>query len=208
MLQKNAVPAATLDLLKKISTLKELGEFGLGGGTNIALRLGHRLSVDLDFFTNQPFDTSQLFQLITNQFPSAELLFEKNQTLMFNIGDTKVDFVLYPFPWLQPFDIDDGIRLISFYDIIPMKLQAASNRNAKKDYWDIAVMLQQFELKEMLRIFKNKFPNIDTGYIVHSLTDFEKADSDLDPEIHIDISWDEVKERLTREVKKYTEGFL
>jgi Nucleotidyl transferase AbiEii toxin, Type IV TA system len=208
MLQKNAVPAATLDLLKQISALKELSEFGLGGGTNIALRLGHRLSVDLDFFTNQPFDTSQLFQLITEQFPSAELLFEKNQTMMFNTGDTKVDFVLYPFPWLQPFDIEDGIRLISFYDIIPMKLQAASNRNAKKDYWDIAVMLQQFELEEMLRIFKNKFPKIDTGYIVHSLTDFEKADSDLDPEIQIDISWDEIKGRLAREVKKYTKRFL
>jgi hypothetical protein len=69
--------------------------------------MGHRLSVDLDFFTNQPYETSHLFQLITKKFV-AELLFEKNQTILFNINDTKVDFVLYPFPWLHPFDIVDG----------------------------------------------------------------------------------------------------
>lgn len=60
MLQKNAVPAATLALLKQISVLKEASEFGLGGGTNIALRIGHRLSVDLYFFTSRAFDTSLL----------------------------------------------------------------------------------------------------------------------------------------------------
>ena len=127
---------------------------------------------------------------------------------MFTIEDTKVDFVLYPFQWLQPFDMAEGIRLISLHDLIPMKLQAAGNRSAKKDYWDIATLLQQFELDEMLQIFKRKFPNIDTGYIIHSLTDFEKADSDLDPEIYTDMSWGEIKERLVREVKKYTKRFL
>lgn len=61
MLQKNAVPAATLALLKQISALKEASEFGLGGGTNITLRQRHRLSVDLDFFTSRAFDTSCFF---------------------------------------------------------------------------------------------------------------------------------------------------
>jgi hypothetical protein len=94
MLQQNAVPPATLELLKRISAFKELESFGLGGGTSIALRLGHRLSVDLDFFTCTEFETSQLFQLITKEFSSAELLFEKNQTMLFTIDDVKTDFVL------------------------------------------------------------------------------------------------------------------
>ena len=79
MLYQNAVPPATLGLLKKITTLLRLESFGLGGGSSLALRFGHRLSVDLDFFTNSPFDTSLLFQLVTKNFPSAELLFEKNR---------------------------------------------------------------------------------------------------------------------------------
>lgn len=208
MLQEHAVPSATLGLLKQISALEPLNNFGLGGGTNIALRLGHRLSVDLDFFTNNAFDTSDVFQLITNTFPAAELLFEKNQTMMFNINDVKVDFVLYPFPWLKPFEMEEGIRLISLYDLIPMKLQAAGNRNAKKDYWDIATLLQQFELEEMLLIFNRKFPKIDTGYIVHSLTDFEQADTHIDPDVFTTITWEQIKEKLIHEVKNYTRGLL
>src|SRR6266545_1992122 len=108
MLHQNAVTASSLGVLKRISAFNELQSFGLGGGTNLALRIGHRLSVDLDFFTNQPFETS--------------LLFEKNQTILFNIDDIKVDFVLYPFRWLYPFDIFNEIRLLSVPDIIPMKL--------------------------------------------------------------------------------------
>src|SRR6266498_6086135 len=135
MLYQNAVPPPTLELLKKISALGQLQSFALGGGTNLALRLGHRLSVDLDFFTNTSFSTQELFQLITKMFSDSELLFEQNQTIMFSINSVKIDFVLYPFTWLQPFYKTEGIQLLNEIDIIPMKLQALSNRNAKKDYW-------------------------------------------------------------------------
>ena len=208
MLQQNAVPPAALELLKKISVISQLDSFALRGGTSLAFRLGHRVSVDLDFFTNEPFDTVSHFQLITKQFPAAELLFEKNQTMLFSIEDIKVDFVLYPFAWLFPFDRIDGIRFLSVKDIIPMKLQAASNRNAKKDYWDIAALLKLYSLDEMLQLFKTKFPQIDTGFIIHSLTDFEKADTEFDPDSDLRTTWDEVKLLLITEVRKYTEGLL
>jgi hypothetical protein len=208
MLQQNAVPPAALELLKKISSLNQLGSFALGGGTSLALRLGHRVSVDLDFFTNEPFDTASKFQLISKQFPAAELLFEKNQTMLFSIEDIKVDFVLYPFVWLFPFDRIEGITFLSVKDIIPMKLQAVSNRNAKKDYWDIAALLRLYSLDEMLQLFKTKFPQIDTGFIIHSLTDFEKADTEFDPDSLNNTTWEEVKLLLTNEVIKYTKGFL
>lgn len=205
MLYENAVTPPALGLLKQLLSYKELDEFGLGGGTSIALWLGHRISVDLDLFTNKEFDTAWLFHFITKKFPSAELLFEKNQTLIFNIDDIKTDFVLYPFPWLHPFDVMEGIKLVSLADIIPMKLQAVSTRNAKKDYWDIAALLQQFSLQEMLKIFKNKFPQIDIGFIIHNLTDFEKADTELDPDKLTNITWEEIKSELINKVKQFTE---
>ncbi|TAL50562.1 MAG: hypothetical protein EPN92_01575 [Chitinophagaceae bacterium] len=208
MLQQNAVPPFTLDLLKNISALSELESFGLGGGTSLALRMGHRVSVDLDFFTNKSFNTSELFQLITKKFQSAELLFEKNQTIMFSINDIKIDFVLYPFTWSESFETIEGIRFLSIRDIIPMKLQAISNRNAKKDYWDIATLFNRYSLDEMLKIFNLKFPQIDTGFIIHSLTDFEKADTELNPDTFDNISWNEIKSLLVSEVRKYTEGLL
>ena len=208
MLQEKAIQPATLALLKKLVGLEELSSFALGGGTNLALRYGHRLSVDLDFFTNKEFDRSQLFQIITNTFPSAELLFEQNQTMLFVINDVRVDFVLYPFPWVLPFEETGGTRLISEKDIIPMKLQAISNRNSKKDFWDIAMLLGNYPLKEMIRIFKEKFPQVDEGYIIHSLTDFEKAGNQFDPDSSDSITWEDVKRVLSEAVRGLTRDSL
>jgi hypothetical protein len=204
MLQTKAVQPATLALLKKIASLEELSSFALGGGTNLALRYGHRLSVDLDFFSCNEFDRTTLFKLITKQFPSSELMFEQNQTMLFFIDEVRVDFVLYPFPWLRPFEILDAIRFISEKDIIPMKLQAVSNRYSKKDFWDIAYLLRRYTVEDMITIFKEKFPQIDTGFIIHSLTNFSEAEEQLDPDSLDDTSWDDVKESLSEAVKGFT----
>jgi hypothetical protein len=53
---------------------------------------------------------------------------------MFNINEIKIDFILYPFKWPQRFEWIDKSRLRSVIDIIPMKLQAVSNRFSKKDF--------------------------------------------------------------------------
>lgn len=73
--------------------------------------------------------------------------------MILSINDIKVDFILYPFVWLHLFDIIDWNKILSVKDIIPMKLQAVSNRNAKKDYWDIAALLNDYPLSEMPKYF-------------------------------------------------------
>lgn len=208
MLQQNAVEPATLELLKSICSLASFENFALGGGTNLALRLGHRLSVDLDFFSNKPFQNSAIFRAVTTRFPIAELLFEQNQTIMFTIDNIKVDFILYPFKWLQPFEIFDGVRLIALPDIIPMKLQALSNRFSKKDFWDIAFLLKIFSLSEMVQIFKSKFPQIDPGYIIHSLTNFEDAEREQQPIDLLPKTWEEIKNELRKAVIDFTRSSI
>lgn len=91
----------------------------------------------------------------------------------------------------------------------PATLELLKNSTkSKKDYWDIAALLKQYSLEEMLNIFKIKFPQIDQGFIIHSLTDFEEADTELDPDSNINITWDEIKLQITNEVRNYTKGFL
>ena len=204
MLHKNAVEPTTLALLEQICRQPEFAAFALGGGTNIALRKGHRLSVDLDFFTSKPFNTADIYKQITKIFKPAGLLFEQNQTMMFLIDDIKIDFVLYPFEWVRPFDEIDSCRLIHLDDMIPMKLQALSNRFSKKDFWDVGFLLREISLDKMVEIFKQKFPPIDTGYIIHSLTNFETADSEEDPVCIIPQTWKEVKDNLQEVVRNYT----
>ena len=174
MLYKNAVEPTTLEVLEKICLLPQFAAFALGGGTNIALRKGHRLSVDLDFFTNSPFDTAGIYKILITKFKHIELLYEQNQTMMFTINNVKVDFVLYPFKWLHAFESLNETRLIALPDIIPMKLQALSNRFSKKDFWDIAFLLNSYSLSEMLEIFKSKFCEIcsNSSSFINFITSF------------------------------------
>lgn len=204
MLQTHAITAPTLALLKKLVLLEELRPFALGGGTNIALRLGHRKSIDLDFFCNEPFDATALQSSMLKKFPEAELLFAQNQTLIFDFEGIRVDFVCYPFPWKEKIEVISGIPLITLADMVPMKLQAVSNRRSKKDFWDIAFLLDMYPLNSMFSIFKSKFPQIDIGYIVQSLTDFSDADADFDPDMIVSTSWDAIKQKMIEAVKGFS----
>lgn len=208
MLHKRAVEPTTLELLKTICSQQQLNCFALGDVTSIALRGGHRFSVDLDFFTTLSYDNGTVYKTITSIWPGAELLFEQNQTMMFIVEGVKVDFVLYPFEWNYPFETIEETRLISLRDIIPMKLQAICNRFSKKDFWDIDFLLNEFTIDEMISIFKTKFPAIDTGYIIHSLTNFEMADKEENPICIIPRKWEEVKRNLEQKVVTYTNSFL
>ena len=58
MLYENTVTPATLGLLSELMQMEALKPFALVGGTNLSLRLGHRISEDLDIFANEPYDTA------------------------------------------------------------------------------------------------------------------------------------------------------
>ena len=68
--------------------------------------------------------------------------------------------------------------------------------------------MERYSLDTMLKIFSTKFPQIDIGFIIHSLTDFEKADTELAPDTNTGITWNEIKKKLTIAVKQYIEGLL
>ena len=89
-----------------------------------------------------------------------------------------------------------------------MKLQAVSNRFAKKDFWDLERLMEDFSLEEMISLFKSKFPSIDTGFIIQSLTNFETADIEQDPVSLESKSWEQIKATLTTKVKDYLNAFL
>ncbi|WP_128545138.1 nucleotidyl transferase AbiEii/AbiGii toxin family protein [Larkinella soli] len=113
MLHTETVAEPTLDLLKRLSSIPELAAFALVGGTNLSLRFGHRMSVDLDFFTSNPFDLFETQEILRENFPTALQLYAGNQTLQYFIEGVKVDLILHKYPYLQPIDTVDGIRLTS-----------------------------------------------------------------------------------------------
>jgi hypothetical protein len=71
--------------------IPELATFALVGGTNLSLQLGHRLSVDIDLFTNRPFNMERVKQAIHQEFPRAARVDEMKQTIWYEINGVKTD---------------------------------------------------------------------------------------------------------------------
>jgi hypothetical protein len=69
MLQYSSVEPHTLDVLKKLMAIPELKDFYLVGGTNLSLRYGHRISVDLDQFSVTNFENAVVIQAVEKTFP-------------------------------------------------------------------------------------------------------------------------------------------
>jgi len=204
MLYENTVAPATLGLLKELMQMEVLKPFALVGGTNLSLRLGHRISEDLDIFAIEAYESEAIIQPLTALFPSEiNIIEQRAHTVLAYVRGVKVDFVLHRYPYLQPVEILDGIRFASVPDIVAMKLNAITRRGAKKDYFDLAELLDYHPLPEMLRFFTDKYNTKDIGFVVRSLVYFEEADRSTDPIILKKTSWKQVKEKIEKAVQDY-----
>ncbi len=200
MLHREALPPGTLDLLTKLSAHPVLSAFSLAGGTSLALRFGHRQSVDLDFFTTEPFDTEAMSHALAERH---EVKVEQVNTvgLSANIDGVKVDMVTYRYPLLQPPEQHDGVRMLSLPDVTAMKLSAVTNRGAKKDFYDLQALIQHLGLPELLRIYQAKYPNHDSLIMLRSLIYFEDAESQPDPLSLTATTWPEIKQAISTAVR-------
>lgn len=177
-----------------------LESFYLVGGTALALQLGHRKSIDLDLFCDVDHDQDAIIKSLPN--PKRE--FGRGTVFLgLYIQEVKCDFVKYPFPRIEPLIVTEGVRMASPMEIAGMKLWAITRRGAKKDFIDLHFLLEQFSLKEMLEFFRQKFPTIEPFMVIRSLTYFEDADEEVDPEMFMDISWEKVKVGIRNTVEAF-----
>lgn len=209
MLQYSTVDQGTLELLKSLMQQPFLSDYNLVGGTALALQLGHRKSIDLDLFTSMDIDTINLKNQLEQIYKISDVASNKNGLSLFieypekSNNMVKVDFVKYQYGLLRELIVIDGIRLLSIEDIIPMKLSAAANRGTKKDFFDLYFLLQVYSLKEMMKLFEQKFSNFNNFYIVKSLTYFDDAENDIDPVVINPCSWCEVKEYMRLKTQEF-----
>ena len=202
MLHYQTVHPTTLELLQRLMRLPLLNAFNLAGGTALALHLGHRISVDLDFFTHQPFDSEQLFaQLQEDLSAPMEAIGRAENTLNLIIDDVKVDFLRHAYPLVQPMQTIDQLRLYTSADIAAMKLSAIANRGSRKDFYDVYFLLQSYPLQELMTFFTKKYGKGLEFMIYKSLLYFE--DAEQEPEIMAlqKVGWNTVKKVVGDAVK-------
>lgn len=202
MLQTQAVQPQLLELLRKLMQMEAFNSFLLVGGTSLALQIGHRISIDLDFFGRMELDETEYTELLI-QFGPTILLKKSKNILIYSVNEIKVDFVDYHYPWLSPPSIVENIRLASKIDIAAMKLNAIVGRGSKKDFIDIYFLLKEYSLSEMLGFYNRKYQQNSLLMVLRSLTYFDDADEEQDPLIIKTITWKKVKQIITRSVRDY-----
>lgn len=138
-------------------------EYYLAGGTALALYLGHRKSVDLDYFIAKPIDTLALKNKLTLVFPKAtvEIIFETKNTLWCIIDGVKVSFISRFDNLLEPVKSIDFFRLASTKDIAVMKLVAICGREEYKDYFDIACIAKETDVRSWISWWQEVYPEQD-----------------------------------------------
>lgn len=205
MLQTATVHPATLAILKKVMQMPELQQFNLVGGTALALQIGHRISIDLDLFTYQDYDSTVIQQAL-KPLGSLDILVDKPPFLQVRLDNVKLDFLKFPYSFVQDHATIEGIRLVSIENIAVMKLLAVARRGVKKDFIDLFFILEQYSLGNILKIFEERLPHVDLFHILKSLTYFDDAEADGDPKMLQKVSWAAVKKTIVRKTQAYMGG--
>ena len=203
MLYTNTVAERTLDLLKGLMSVPELDSFILVGGTALSLQIGHRISVDIDLFSNTEIDLSTISQLVKG-LGTVKMMTQSKNVLILNINDVKVDFVNYSYPFIFDHKIIANIRFADVRDIAAMKLAAVSGRGRKRDFFDIYFLLKDFTLQDILGFYKDKFSDGSVMQVLRSLTYFEDAETDTDPFLVTQCSWSQIKNEITEKVREFS----
>lgn len=200
MLQRDAIRPDTLDTLKLIQSQSELSGTRLVGGTALALQLGHRLSIDIDLFGiwDRELDLHEVLERC-----GSVIAEHRTQNIhVFNVNEIKVDVVYYEYEWLSsPVEVE-GVRMALVNDIAPMKLEAINSRGSKKDFIDMAFLLEKFSLNEILEWYKAKYPKGSEYLVLRSLVYFDDAEDDPMPLMLKPMDWESAKERIRDAVRK------
>lgn len=199
MLSYHTVEPHTLELLKRLSGKDFLAESRLVGGTALALQYGHRMSVDLDFFGKIETDNIDIKEQLQD-VGKLSVIKESRNINVFVIDGVKVDFINYPYQWIDEAVVDETVLLASPRDIAAMKVNAIEGRGSKKDFIDLYFLLQHYSIQDILGFYAKKYPEYSIFRALMSLTYFEDAESQFMPQMFTNVSWEDIKNTLRKAV--------
>lgn len=175
-----------------------------GGGTALALQLGHRESQDLDWFTPETLDPGELLAGAKAMGFPVKVAQNDPGTFLARVGGVKFSVFRYRYAVIDPFVEADGVNLASVRDLAAMKLAALMGRATKRDYVDIheLLVIKRITLPKMVLAFKKKYPGSDVSPALRALTFFGDVFGDM-PVMLTVTSWSKVTADLVRIARRY-----
>ncbi len=185
--------------------------FRLVGGTSLGLQLGHRMSVDIDLFTDAAYnsvDFDSIDSVLRKSFayvskPIAGVIGMGNSYL---IGENehetiKLD-IYYTDTFIQPALLKGPYRLATVEEIIAMKIDIVQRGGRKKDFWDLHELMDRYPLDKMMQLHAQRYSySHDEKLIRSNFTNFKMADDDFDPICLRGKYWELIKYDFLRAVQ-------
>lgn len=203
VMNDSVLPTLTRELLFSIKPDMLPDGSYLSGGTALALRLGHRYSQDLDFFTVKKFEETQ-WEAKLKEDIGLKVITRDWQTIIGVATGVKFSLFYYDSPLIRDLDEFHGISIASNEDVAATKLDVITRRATKRDYIDIYFLAQKFGLDQLFAWYGEKFKNLSERQLMikKALVFFDDAEGDEMPNMLTYCGWGEVKEYLINAVGK------
>ena len=209
MFTKTLSPTAqnSLALLGKSRLLKNAY---LAGGSALALHLGHRHSLDFDFFSRKHFKARELTVKLMKlgKFEKSTLQLD---TLLGTFNSVKFSLFYLEYPLIKKVKPFLKISLASTADIAAMKLAALVDRGTKRDFIDLYFLIKEkYNSETIFNFYNKKYQKLsENSYsILKALKYFEDAEESEMPKMIKKVSWEEVKRFFEKEIKKLAKKYL
>jgi hypothetical protein len=199
-LHREVLSEAQERVLPRLGAFATSRGFYLGGGTAVAVYMGHRRSVDFDWFTDGKLeDPLVLAEVARAEGLNLQGVQVAPGTLHAVLEGVRVSFFEYPYPRIGEAVAwaDYAIDLASLDDLACMKLAAVAQRGSRKDFVDLhTIALAHRPFEELLDLYKRKYPAGDIAPVLIGLTYFDDAEDEPMPLMLSDTSWDEIKQQM------------
>src|SRR3989338_3689834 len=179
-------------LFETFSKLGWISNFYLAGGTALALQIGHRRSIDFDFFSEQEFDVRFVRKKLV-ALGDYEVYADSEQIIDGALNSVRTSFFNLPYPLINLEVRSGNLRIASKEDIAAMKLSSISTRGSRKDFIDLFFLLTEFSFEEIVRFYEKKYgKNGENVYcVLKGLVYFVDAEQKPMPNLLIDVAWRE-----------------
>ncbi len=187
-------------------------EFYLAGGTALSLQLGHRLSVDLDFFSQTQSDIPALSEPLYHALKSFSPVMADSSwgNLVFLADNVRVGFYGYGYNLVKPLLKTNGLVLASVEDIGLMKLDALLARASRKDFHDLYELCRRIPLRDLLSLAPQKYPDVRDfeAQVARHLAYFDRAEQETPVPLIEQVEWETVKAWFRQQARDIANSWL
>lgn len=199
--------AFTKEAAKLFPRFHRFKRFYLAGGTALALQIGHRRSVDFDFFSQDPLPSNPLAN-VKRAFADSSIVvtYQAPEQLNALVDGVKVTLFHYPYPVIDNFIVWKDISLASIREIAAMKAFSIGKRLSYKDYIDWYFLLKEKHvgLSDAITHAKKKFGgDFNDRLFLGQLVYFEDISPQKIDFLRDEVEWKTVQDLLKEAVRNF-----